>query len=167
VLLAVLLDRDGDIPAEAVAGDPPLEGGVVGFDGVVMVGGWVRGCARIGAVHSFLLAVVAVGRVPGSCNPPAGPSLSDSYIISYQLPQVNLICVIIRTNPQQRSPQIMIPSKYLKELEVWLTPAEAGRSIGISKQGMIKRLEEGRQRGVKTHQGWLVDPQDLARKDRR
>ena len=61
----------------------------------------------------------------------------------------------------------MIPSKYLKELESWLTPAEAGRIIGISKQGMIKRLEEGRQRGVKTLQGWLVDPQDLARKDRR
>ena len=55
----------------------------------------------------------------------------------------------------------MIPSKYLRELEQWLTPAEAGRAVGISKQGMIRRLEEGRQRGVRTHQGWLVDPEDL------
>ena len=55
----------------------------------------------------------------------------------------------------------MIPSKYLKELEGWLTPAEAGRIIGITKQGMIRCLEEGRQRGVRTHQGWLVDPDEL------
>ena len=46
----------------------------------------------------------------------------------------------------------------LRELEEWLTPAEAGRIMGISKQGTIKRLETGILRGVKTHQGWLVDP---------
>jgi hypothetical protein len=55
----------------------------------------------------------------------------------------------------------VIPSKYLRELEGWLTPAEAGRIIGITKQGLLKRLEEGRQRGVRTHQGWLVDPESL------
>ena len=55
----------------------------------------------------------------------------------------------------------MIPSKYLRELERWPTPAEAGRIAGISKQGVIKRLKEGRQRGVRTHQGWLVDPESL------
>jgi hypothetical protein len=56
----------------------------------------------------------------------------------------------------------------LKELETWLTPAEAGRILGMSKQGTIKRLEERTLRGVKTHQGWLVDPDDTARiaKDR-
>ena len=55
----------------------------------------------------------------------------------------------------------MIPSKYLRELEGWLTPAEAGRIIGITKQCMIKRIKEGRQRGVRTRQGWLVDPEAL------
>jgi hypothetical protein len=51
----------------------------------------------------------------------------------------------------------------LKELENWLTPAEAGRVIGMSKQGTIKRLEQRTLRGVKTHQGWLVDPDDVDR----
>src|SRR3712207_4887980 len=41
---------DVDHAAVAVAGDTPLEAGVVGLDGVVVVGGWVRGrCARLGA----------------------------------------------------------------------------------------------------------------------
>ena len=51
----------------------------------------------------------------------------------------------------------------LKDLESWLTPAEAGRVIGISKQATIKQLEERTLRGVKTHQGWLVDPKDAER----
>ena len=51
----------------------------------------------------------------------------------------------------------------LKELEKWLTPAEAGRVMGMSKQGAIKRLEQGTLRGVKTRQGWLVDPADAGR----
>jgi hypothetical protein len=51
----------------------------------------------------------------------------------------------------------------LKELENWLTPAEAGRVMGMSKQGTIKRLEQRTLRGVKTHQGWLVDPEDAVR----
>ncbi len=50
----------------------------------------------------------------------------------------------------------------LRDLENWLTPAEAGRVIGISKQAAIKRLEDGKLRGVKTHQGWLVDPKAAA-----
>lgn len=54
-------------------------------------------------------------------------------------------------------------SKDLKELEGWLTPAEAGLIIGISKQAAILRLDAGKLRGVKTHQGWLVDPKDLDR----
>jgi hypothetical protein len=51
----------------------------------------------------------------------------------------------------------------LKELETWLTPAEAGRVMAMSKQGAIKRLEQRTLRGVKTHQGWLVDPEDAER----
>lgn len=46
----------------------------------------------------------------------------------------------------------------LKELKTWLTPAEAGQVIGMSKQGVLKRLENRKLRGVKTRQGWLVDP---------
>ena len=55
----------------------------------------------------------------------------------------------------------------LKDLERWLTPTEAARIIGISRQATLKRLEVGKLRGVKTHQGWLVDPQDLTPRDRR
>jgi hypothetical protein len=66
-----------------------------------------------------------------------------------------------RVNAQTKESTSVIPSKYLQELESWPTPAEAGRIIGITKQGMIKRLEEGRQRGVRTRQGWLVDPEAL------
>src|SRR5215203_1527723 len=51
----------------------------------------------------------------------------------------------------------------LKELEDWLAPAEAGQVMGMSKQGAIKRLEQKTLRGVKTHQGWLVDPEDAER----
>ncbi len=51
----------------------------------------------------------------------------------------------------------------LKELENWLTPAEAGRVMGMSKQGAVKRLEQKTLRGVKTHQGWLVEPKDAER----
>jgi hypothetical protein len=51
----------------------------------------------------------------------------------------------------------------LKELEDWLTPAEAGQVMRMSKQGAVKRLEQKTLRGVKTHQGWLVDPKDAER----
>ncbi len=56
----------------------------------------------------------------------------------------------------------MTPKKvHLKELEGWLTPAEAGRVLGMSKQAMLKRLESGKHRAAKTRQGWLVDPQSV------
>jgi excisionase family DNA binding protein len=51
----------------------------------------------------------------------------------------------------------------LSDMEDWLTPAEAGRLVGISKQAIIKHLEERGIRAVKTHQGWLVDPKDVER----
>jgi hypothetical protein len=96
------------------------------------------------------------------CDRTAGAIFINSSIISYWLSKVNSFCFIIGINSRLRS-AIVIPSKYLRELEDWLTPAEAGHVIGITKQGMIKRLEEGRQRGVRTRQGWLVDPEDLKR----
>ena len=57
----------------------------------------------------------------------------------------------------------------LKELENWLTPAEAGQIMGMSKQAVHKHLSEKTLRAVKTHQGWLVDPEDAERvaKERR
>ena len=51
----------------------------------------------------------------------------------------------------------------MRELEDWLTPAEAGRVMGMSKQSAVYRLENGTLRGVKTHQGWLCDPKDAQR----
>jgi excisionase family DNA binding protein len=51
----------------------------------------------------------------------------------------------------------------LSNFEEWLTPAEAGRVIGVTKQTMVKWLEDRTIRGVRTHQGWLVDPEDAER----
>ena len=51
----------------------------------------------------------------------------------------------------------------LKELEVWLSPAGAGEIVRISKQAVTKHLEDGTLRGVRTVQGWLVDPKDTNR----
>jgi len=51
----------------------------------------------------------------------------------------------------------------LKELEGWLSPAGAGEIVGISKQAITKHLEDGTLRGLKTVQGWLVDPKDTDR----
>jgi hypothetical protein len=51
----------------------------------------------------------------------------------------------------------------LSDLENWFTPHEAGEVIGVSKQMKINYLEDHKLRGVKTHQGWLVDPEDAER----
>jgi len=51
----------------------------------------------------------------------------------------------------------------LKDLEAWLSPAGAGEIIGISKQAVTKYLEDRELKGVKTVQGWLVDPEDTER----
>lgn len=55
----------------------------------------------------------------------------------------------------------------LKELENWLTAKEAGERLGISRQGMQKRLLEGKHRAVRTHHGWLVDPDAIRDRERR
>ena len=52
----------------------------------------------------------------------------------------------------------------LRELEDWLTPSEAAERIGISRQGLHKSyLDNGRLRAVRTHAGWLIDPEDVER----
>ena len=52
----------------------------------------------------------------------------------------------------------------LKELESWLTPAEAGKRLGISRQAIHKDwLPNGKLRAVRTHAGWLIDPDDVDR----
>lgn len=50
----------------------------------------------------------------------------------------------------------------LKEISTWLTPTEAGKEIGISKQGVYKLLEYGHlKRHVRTHAGTLIDPRSV------
>lgn len=52
----------------------------------------------------------------------------------------------------------------LKDLEEWLTPTDVARMLGISRQAVHKRLEEGKLgRAVKTRAGWLIDPADAER----
>lgn len=53
----------------------------------------------------------------------------------------------------------------LKDLETWLTAKEAADRVGISKQAMHKRLNEGKggYRAVKTHHGWLIDPAEFGK----
>lgn len=51
----------------------------------------------------------------------------------------------------------------LKDMESWLTPTDAAKILTeqgqrITRQGIEKRLNEGRYRAVKTRQGWLIDP---------
>jgi hypothetical protein len=50
-----------------------------------------------------------------------------------------------------------------EELEKWLSTGEAAAVLGRSRQGTINFAAAGHLRGVKTHQGWLVDPDDVAR----
>jgi excisionase family DNA binding protein len=57
----------------------------------------------------------------------------------------------------------------LKDLENWLTPNDAARVLGISRQAVHKvYLDQGRLRAVRTRQGWLIDPESVeaARKAR-
>lgn len=51
----------------------------------------------------------------------------------------------------------------LEEMQGYLTPHEAGEVIGVSKKTMLTWCEDRFIRGVKTHQGWLVDPEDAER----
>ena len=50
----------------------------------------------------------------------------------------------------------------LTELQTWLIPTEVAKKQRISHQAVIRRLEEGKHyRGVKTKQGWLIDPSSV------
>ena len=50
----------------------------------------------------------------------------------------------------------------LKDFEHWLTVKDAADRIGISRQAVHKRLEDGKMgRAVKTRLGWLIDPQSV------
>ena len=49
----------------------------------------------------------------------------------------------------------------LSELEHWLTPVEAARELGVTRQTVNKKLRDGRYRAVKTHLGYLIDPASI------
>ena len=46
----------------------------------------------------------------------------------------------------------------MKDFENWLSVKDASDRIGISRQAVHKRLEDGKMRAVKTRIGWLIDP---------
>ncbi len=51
----------------------------------------------------------------------------------------------------------------IKEFEAWLTPQDAARLLGVSRQAVHERLERGtmvpKGQSVKTRSGWLVKPE--------
>jgi excisionase family DNA binding protein len=50
----------------------------------------------------------------------------------------------------------------MKDFENWLTATDAAERIGISRQAVHKRLEDGKMgRAVKTRLGWLIDPESV------
>lgn len=51
----------------------------------------------------------------------------------------------------------------VKEVENWLSPAEAGRLLGTSGQWVTQLARTGRLGGVRTSLGWLVNPADVDR----
>jgi excisionase family DNA binding protein len=63
----------------------------------------------------------------------------------------------------------MVAVMKLRELENWLTPREAAQRVGISRQALVKSyLDNGKLRAVRTHAGWLIDPEsvDQAKRER-
>jgi excisionase family DNA binding protein len=55
----------------------------------------------------------------------------------------------------------------LKKLEKWLSTSQVASRLGKSRQGVLWMLENGRLRGVQTALGWLVDPEDVERYEKR
>ena len=104
-----------------------------------------------------------MGRAPGCPTTCGAISFTNGYIVSQRLSLVNLFSDRIALNG---GTNLAMRDKDMLELEHWLTPTEAARIIGISRQAAIKRLKTGKLRGAKTHQGWLVDPKDLSPKSR-
>lgn len=59
----------------------------------------------------------------------------------------------------------------LKDLESWLTPTDVAKLLTergdrITRQGIEKRLNEGRYRAIKTRQGWLIDPMEFLEREK-
>ena len=50
----------------------------------------------------------------------------------------------------------------LGELESWMSTREVANILGRSRQGVIDLAEARRIRSVKTHVGWLYDPNSVA-----
>lgn len=61
-----------------------------------------------------------------------------------------------------------LSDKTLERLTAWPSPSGAGERLGMSRQGVLKRLNAGTLRGVLTSNGWLVDPDaiETLRKER-
>ena len=56
----------------------------------------------------------------------------------------------------------------IKEVESWITTPEAAEMLGITRQGLRKRLENRVYRAANTKLGWLVDPKgDRFEEDRK
>ena len=53
----------------------------------------------------------------------------------------------------------------IKEFESWITTPEAAEMLGITRQGLRKRLENRVYRAANTKLGWLVDPKGDRFKD--
>jgi hypothetical protein len=51
----------------------------------------------------------------------------------------------------------------LRELERWWSPSEAGRELETSGQWITHLARTGQVRGIKTHLGWLVHPDDITK----
>jgi excisionase family DNA binding protein len=50
----------------------------------------------------------------------------------------------------------------MKDFEHWLSVKDAAERLGISRQAVLKRLEDGKMgRAVKTRLGWLIDPESV------
>jgi excisionase family DNA binding protein len=50
----------------------------------------------------------------------------------------------------------------MKDFETWLSVKDAADRLGISRQAIHKRQEEGKMgRAVKTRIGWLIDPESV------
>ena len=49
----------------------------------------------------------------------------------------------------------------LKDLESWLSAGEVSTRLSWSRQGVLNLAEDGRVRAVRTHIGWLYDPESV------
>lgn len=56
----------------------------------------------------------------------------------------------------------------VKEFETWITTPEAAALLGITRQGLRKRLENRKYEAANTKLGWLINPKgDRFEQDRK